>query len=206
MEAEFASNERYLNCKFTQGLKLMLEKITNCSSEEETWIEMQAWTLAAGIGCGIVAHLATRMFSRNLPYAAKEIPKESLEGFMNFPFSTDNKMVLVVRTDLAMGKGKAAAQCAHAAVDLYKKASRRTPKLLKQWETFGQAKVALKAPEGGEEALKVLKQQAEDIGLASVIIYDAGRTQIETGTATVLGIGPAPSDIIDRVTGHLKLY
>ena len=66
------------------------------------------------------------------------------------PKSMDNKMVLVVRTDLQMGKGKIAAQCAHAAVDLYKKASVKTPDLVKQWETFGQAKVTLKAPEGSD--------------------------------------------------------
>ena len=47
-----------------------------------------------------------------------------------------------------MKLGKIAAQCAHAAVDLYKKASVKTPDLVKQWETFGQAKVTLKAPEG----------------------------------------------------------
>ena len=115
-------------------------------------------------------------------------------------------MVLIVRTDLNMGKGKAAAQCAHAAVDLYKKALIRTPKLVKQWETFGQAKVALKAPEGGEEGLKILQKEAEKIGLATVIIRDAGKTQIESGSATVLGIGPAPADILDKVSGHLKLY
>ena len=60
--------------------------------------------------------------------------------------------------------------------------------------------------EGGEEGLKILKKQAEEIGLATVIIYDAGRTQVESGSATVLGIGPAPADIIDKITGHLKLY
>jgi len=175
----------------------------NPSEDEESWYTMQAWTLAAGLGCGILAHMATRMFSRGVPSA---IPQENLENWMNFPFSTDNKMVLVVRTDLSMGKGKAAAQCAHAAVDLYKKASKHTPKLVRQWETFGQAKVALKAPEGGEEALKLLQNKAKGEGLASVIIRDAGRTQIESGTATVLGIGPGPSDIVDKVTGHLKLY
>ena len=105
-----------------------------------------------------------------------------------------------------MKKGKACAQCAHAAVQLYKTACERTPKLLGQWEVFGQAKVALKAPEGGEEALNVLKKEAEERGLSAVIIRDAGRTQIESGTPTVLGIGPGPADIVDKITGHLKLY
>ena len=54
--------------------------------------------------------------------------------------------------------------------------------------------------------MKILKKQAEEIGLAAVIIYDAGKTQVESGSATVLGIGPAPADIIDKITGHLKLY
>jgi len=175
----------------------------NPSEEDPNWYTMQAWTLAAGLGCGLLAHMASRMFSRGVPGA---VPQENLNNWMNFPFSTDNKMVLVVRTDLSMGKGKAAAQCAHAAVDLYKKASKDTPKLVRQWETFGQAKVALKAPEGGKEALEILQNKAKKEGLASVIIYDAGRTQIESGTATVLGIGPGPSDIVDKVTGHLKLY
>lgn len=168
---------------------------------------MQAWTLAAGIGCGILAHYANRMFASTSSARLSSSSEPSLNSWMNFPFSTNNKMVLVVRTDLNMAKGKVAAQCAHAAVDLYKKATKRTPKLVKQWETFGQAKVALKAPsEAQEEALKQLKEQAEQIGLAAVIIHDAGKTQVESGTATVLGIGPGPADLIDKVTGHLKLY
>ena len=172
------------------------------STEEESWLMSQAWTLMAGIGCGLLAHIAVRAFSST---SSAQVSK--MENLMNFPFSTNNKMVLVVRTDLKMGKGKAAAQCAHAAVDLYKRALHRTPKLVQQWEMFGQAKVALKAPEeNAQEVLMTLKKQAEEAGLSAVIIQDAGRTQIEAGSATVLGIGPAPADIIDKITGHLKLY
>ena len=118
--------------------------------------------------------------------------------------STNNKMILVVRSDLGMTKGKAAAQCAHAAVMCYKKATKDTPQLLKQWEMFGQAKVAVKAE--GQEALKQLKKSAEAKGLVACLVHDAGRTQLESGTATVLGIGPGPVEVLDEVTGHLKLY
>lgn len=42
-----------------------------------------------------------------------------------------------------MGKGKVAAQCAHAAVAAYK-AARKHPKLLNLWEECGQAKITVK--------------------------------------------------------------
>merc|ERR1712001_28511 len=88
-------------------------------------------------------------------------------------FSTDNKMVLVVRTDLNMSKGKVAAQCAHAAVACYKKALKKTPMFLKQWELFGQAKVTLKAPDQTKDdikrdqssSLQILADEAEHLGV-----------------------------------------
>ncbi|OTF74079.1 peptidyl-tRNA hydrolase 2, mitochondrial-like protein [Euroglyphus maynei] len=43
-------------------------------------------------------------------------------------------------------------------------------------------------------------------GLISVLIRDAGRTQVESGTKTAIAIGPAKGSLIDQVTGHLKLY
>lgn len=42
-----------------------------------------------------------------------------------------------------MGKGKIAAQCAHAAVAAYKSA-RKHPKILHAWEECGQAKITVK--------------------------------------------------------------
>jgi peptidyl-tRNA hydrolase len=116
------------------------------------------------------------------------------------------KMVLVVRNDLPMGKGKAAAQCAHAAVACYEQAltdpSRREE--LERWEASGQTKLVLKAND--EAALRQLKSEARSLGLLYYLVHDAGRTQIEAGSVTVLGIGPGKKSLIDRVTGQLKLF
>lgn len=103
-----------------------------------------------------------------------------------------------------MGKGKVAAQCSHAAVSAYKQIRRRNPELLKQWENCGQPKVVVRAPD--EKTLVELLTHAEILGLTVSLIEDAGRTQIAPGSRTVLGIGPGPVDLIDKVTGHLKLY
>ena len=66
----------------------------------------------------------------------------------------DCKMVLVVRSDLKMGKGKAAAQCSHAAVGAYKIAKKNSPSILKSWEQMGQPKIVTKT-ETEEDLLKV---------------------------------------------------
>jgi PTH2 family peptidyl-tRNA hydrolase len=60
--------------------------------------------------------------------------------------------------------------------------------------------------DGGAEAqLKLLLQQALDAGLPAQLVRDAGRTLIPEGTVTCLGIGPAPAEQIDRLTGALAL-
>ena len=45
-------------------------------------------------------------------------------------------MVMVVRTDLGMGKGKIAAQCSHAAVDLYDMLLERKDPKVKTWVCY----------------------------------------------------------------------
>lgn len=114
------------------------------------------------------------------------------------------KMTLVVRNDLKMGKGKAAAQCSHAAVAAYKLAKHKAPALLRSWERHGQPKVVLKVDSQLE--LETVQATARSLGLINAIIADAGRTQIEAGSRTVVAVGPGPEVLIDRVTGHLKLY
>jgi PTH2 family peptidyl-tRNA hydrolase len=118
------------------------------------------------------------------------------------------KMVFVIRTDLKMTKGKVAAQCAHAALACYKSVARSNPDVLAQWERWGQAKITLQCPQegDGDEQLHTLQAIAMSLNITARIIHDAGRTQIASGSATVLGLGPAPKSVIDMVTGSLKLY
>ncbi|KAI1311100.1 PTH2-domain-containing protein [Xylaria venustula] len=121
------------------------------------------------------------------------------------------KLVLVVRTDLGMTKGKIAAQCSHATLACYKTLSRsaaRQPtsaeaKLLQRWERFGQAKIAVQVK--SEDELLTLMAKARSLGVTAEVIQDAGRTQIDPGSLTVLGVGPAPKSLVDQITGGLKL-
>ena len=76
-------------------------------------------------------------------------------------------------------------------------------KLLLRWERRGQAKVALQIK--SQQELVDLQRKALELGITAEVIQDAGRTQIDPGSLTVLGVGPAPKSLVDRVTGELKL-
>jgi peptidyl-tRNA hydrolase, PTH2 family len=113
------------------------------------------------------------------------------------------KQVIVVRKDLRMGVGKIASQVGHAAV-LGVERSRKLNKLwLSNWFNEGQPKIIVKV-NSLQELLKI-QYEAEKFMIPLVMVQDRGLTQIPTGTVTCIGIGPAPSDIIDKVTSELKL-
>lgn len=108
------------------------------------------------------------------------------------------KQVIVVRTDLKLGKGKLAGQVAHAAVGAAEKS-----KWKRDWLFCGQKKSVLKCADEAE--LVGFFEAAKRDGLPVELVRDAGRTQIPSGTITCLGIGPAPEKDLDRITGDLKL-
>jgi peptidyl-tRNA hydrolase, PTH2 family len=110
------------------------------------------------------------------------------------------KQVIVVNQELKLPKGKLAAQVAHGAVAAYLEA----PADFQQgWLDEGMPKVVLWAANTAD--LLHLEQRAAAAGLAHSLIEDAGRTVVPEGTITCLGIGPAPDEQIDQLTGELKL-
>ena len=113
------------------------------------------------------------------------------------------KQVIVARTDLGMGKGKLAAQVAHASLAGAEESMRVKREWYDQWKEQGQAKVVVRA--GSEDELVQLMKTARTMGLPTALIQDRGLTQLEPGTSTCLAVGPAPSSLIDKVTGHLRL-
>ncbi|MCS7098023.1 MAG: peptidyl-tRNA hydrolase Pth2 [Candidatus Methanomethyliaceae archaeon] len=113
------------------------------------------------------------------------------------------KQVVIVRNDIKMGKGKIAAQVAHAALASYMEAIKRRPNWVEEWLMEGQRKIILKI--NSLEELLEIKKRVEKEGFPNSLITDAGLTELEPGTITCLGIGPAPSEELDKIIGHLKL-
>ncbi len=169
----------------------------------EDIVSPMTFNLLVSMGAGVIlGWLVKGKYGRQVELR-NELPTEE-ENVSVMGETGEYKLVLVVRTDLKMGKGKVAAQCSHAAVSCYKQLARRNPAMLKEWEHYGQPKVVVKAPD--EEALAELALKARSLGLTTAVIQDAGRTQIAPGSRTVLGVGPAPASLVDEVTGTLKLY
>ncbi len=117
--------------------------------------------------------------------------------------SEGDKQVLVIRTDLEMGRGKVAVQVAHAAVSAANVAKRSRPNWYKSWISGGQAKVAVRISSLDE--LIQLRDSAAGTDIPYYLIEDRGLTQVQPVTITCLGLGPAPSPMIDHLTRDLKL-
>ncbi len=112
------------------------------------------------------------------------------------------KQAIVMRTDLKMGVGKIAGQAGHAAVLGYRRVKEEFPKIAQKWEEEGEKKVVLKI--GSEKEFFTLYEKAKK-EIPCALVRDAGKTQIESGTATCFAIGPYYNEAIDKFTKDLKL-
>jgi PTH2 family peptidyl-tRNA hydrolase len=107
---------------------------------------------------------------------------------------------IVVNTSLNMDKGKIAAQCAHAAVSVLEKVDE---KVFKEWKNSGMKKIVLKIS-STEELVKKF-QDTKNAKLPCVLITDAGKTQIASGSKTCFACGPIEEEIGEKYFSELKL-
>jgi PTH2 family peptidyl-tRNA hydrolase len=113
------------------------------------------------------------------------------------------KQVIAARSDLNMSPGKLAAQVAHGSVGSAEKARREHWGWYSAWLSEGQKKVVVKVL--GEDELRRLQERAARAGLPHELVQDAGLTELPPGTSTVLAIGPAPNELVDKLTRELPL-
>lgn len=115
------------------------------------------------------------------------------------------RMTYVVNCSLEMGVGKVAAQVAHGAVALFQKLLYNPNSFefpLHLWKMNGETKIVLRGDSA--DHLRDLQQKAEQAQLPTVLIEDAGRTQIPSGSVTVLALFGTKKDL-QPIVGHLKL-
>uniref|UniRef100_A0A4W5P899 peptidyl-tRNA hydrolase n=1 Tax=Hucho hucho TaxID=62062 RepID=A0A4W5P899_9TELE len=114
------------------------------------------------------------------------------------------KMVFVVNMDLAMGVGKLAAQVGHAAVGLYQALQEKNSwrEMAWKWDHGGAKKVVVQGTNMAH--LLELQALAMSLSLPTYLVQDAGRTQVEAGSRTVLAI-VGEEEMVNNVTGSLKL-
>ncbi len=137
-----------------------------------------------------------------------------------------SKMMIVMRRDLKMRKGKIAAQAGHACIDAVLMALNKEGRLndlemthsgidlrltdkpaspLSDWFMHGCAKICVYVD--SEDALLDIAQKAEGKGIIASVITDAGMTEFHgIPTKTCLALEPLPAEIADELTGSLPLY
>ncbi len=113
-------------------------------------------------------------------------------------------MYIVINQDLKMGSGKIAAQVGHVVHHIVEEITKIKYETVKKpqfcsdydmWNNNGCTKIVLKAPK--EKLLELMKLDK------ARYILDAGKTQVEPGSLTVVGF--YPSREIKKYVSSLKL-
>lgn len=110
------------------------------------------------------------------------------------------KQVIVVNKSLGMSQGKLAAQVAHASILSMLNANES---IVCGWLDNSYPKIVLQV-ETSQDLLS-LQEKANELKIATALVIDEGRTEVSNGAITCLGIGPATKELIDEVTGKLRL-
>jgi PTH2 family peptidyl-tRNA hydrolase len=116
------------------------------------------------------------------------------------------KQVIVIRKDLKMRRGKEIAQGAHVAKKFL--IERPTQRTVAEHHWFNDCNMKTVCCYVNSEA--ELKGVFDNAVKSNIQVYpqiDAGKTEFNgEPTLTCIALGPEYEDIIDKVTGNLKLY
>jgi PTH2 family peptidyl-tRNA hydrolase len=134
---------------------------------------------------------------------------------MNNP---DNvKMVIVIRKDLKMRRGKETSQGSHSAVKVFFDRIMNRDTMAKDgfiqiaitpdmipWIEGAFTKVVVGVD--SEDAIYALAEKAKAANIPCAVIVDNGFTEFHGHhTTTCIALGPAKSEILDPITGELQL-
>lgn len=124
----------------------------------------------------------------------------------------DSVMYIIINNDVNMGKGKIASQASHAScrvTRICERLQRKDPVYL-SWYNDLETKIVLKASLKEMESIiqeyevdKVIKRESDNNWCVSV--FDAGRTQIESGTFTAIAFKPCLKSKRPDIVNKLKL-
>lgn len=137
-----------------------------------------------------------------------------------------SKMMIVMRRDLKMRKGKIAAQAGHACIEAILIALKKENRLcdlemtedgmslrtedpnetpLTEWFHYGCAKICVYVD--SEEELLAIAEKAKEKNIIAAVITDAGMTEFHgVPTKTCLALEPLAAEKADELTGGLPLY
>ena len=102
-----------------------------------------------------------------------------------------------------MRKGKMIAQGAHAAHQaIIKGLELVDDQRIMNWLIGSYTKIVVGV--SSEEELLTIYKEAQGVTLSS-LIKDLGKTEFKEPTYTAVAIGPDTNEVIDNITGHLKL-
>jgi PTH2 family peptidyl-tRNA hydrolase len=130
------------------------------------------------------------------------------------------KMIIVMRTDLNMRKGKMCSQAAHSAMsfltrrldpvwtqfhgdEVYEAGILLSPVEV-EWLNNSFTKICVRVE--SEQELLNIHEAALDVGIESHLVLDNGTTEFGgVPTYTCAALGPDYAERLDPITGHLKL-
>lgn len=98
-----------------------------------------------------------------------------------------------------MNKGKMATQAAHASLTAFLK---NKDEVNSEWISEGMKKIVLKIT---EKDIKTILTECKKNKFIYAVIHDAGKTQVEAGSLTAIGVGPEEEKKLEKSFNTHKL-